>query len=67
MISYSMSLYALRPIPAGEEITFTYTTLTDARDTRRARLMNAYRFHCECPRCQAPDDILTDGVPMESP
>ena len=54
--SFSSSLYALRPISAGEEITMMYTDITASREVRREKLRRLYGFHCECAYCDLPDD-----------
>ncbi|KAG5636415.1 hypothetical protein H0H81_008125 [Sphagnurus paluster] len=52
--SFSSSLYALRPISPGEEITIIYTDVTQPRDARRARLYAHYGFTCACAFCALP-------------
>jgi len=54
--SFSSSLYALRPIGAGEEITMMYTDISASREVRREKLRLLYGFHCECAYCDLPDD-----------
>ncbi|ETW75264.1 hypothetical protein HETIRDRAFT_430702 [Heterobasidion irregulare TC 32-1] len=49
----TLSLAALRPIRAGEEITIAYTTLTAPAASRRATLRAAFHFACACARCGA--------------
>ncbi|KAJ7463303.1 hypothetical protein FB451DRAFT_1043390 [Mycena latifolia] len=49
--SLSLSLRALRPIPAGHEITVSYVPPTAPRAVRRAQLKAAYSFACRCPAC----------------
>ncbi|KAG6910419.1 hypothetical protein DXG01_010774 [Tephrocybe rancida] len=51
LASFSSSLYALRPIVPGEEITMIYTDVTQPRHTRRAHLLSHYGFTCQCPFC----------------
>jgi hypothetical protein len=47
----SSTLYALRDIAIGEEITTFYTDVTQPRDTRRVELARNHRFRCTCPHC----------------
>ena len=49
-----MSLFATRPVINGDEITITYTKLTDTRKMRRSRRLEMYRFTCECEYCTLP-------------
>ena len=44
---------AIRPIAAGEEVTYSYTKTYDAAASRRETLRRGYFFTCECPRCEA--------------
>ncbi|KAF8234362.1 SET domain-containing protein [Tricholoma matsutake] len=53
--SFSSSLYALRPITAGEEITMMYTDISASREVRREKLRRLYGFDCECTYCDLPD------------
>ncbi|KAF8516572.1 hypothetical protein BU17DRAFT_76629 [Hysterangium stoloniferum] len=55
----SSSLYALRPIRAGEEITITYIDPTHPQSDRVAKLQQNYRFTCDCPHCSL---VLDDQV-----
>ena len=52
-----MEYHLLRPIQAGEQVTFSY--LADLYETptneRRHLLQNTKSFICQCPRCLAPD------------
>ncbi|KAH9477849.1 SET domain-containing protein 5 [Psilocybe cubensis] len=45
------TLYALRPIVAGEEIQKTYINPIFSREKRMSILLNNYRFSCDCPWC----------------
>ncbi|KAJ6629818.1 hypothetical protein B0H10DRAFT_1775631 [Mycena sp. CBHHK59/15] len=49
--SFSLSLAALRPILAGDEITVTYMTPTHSFAERRERLRAQYNFACHCAVC----------------
>ena len=55
MSTFSMLLYATRPIKKDEEITIQYTNLLHSRETRRKILLDLYKFHCECEYCNLPD------------
>ncbi|KAG5722014.1 SET domain-containing protein 5 [Termitomyces sp. T112] len=61
LASFSTSLYALRPIAPGEEITIIYTDVTQSRDTRRARLSSHYGFTCLCSFCTLPSPLLEES------
>ena len=54
--TFSTTLWAMRNIKEGDEITIEYTRLTEPRQTRRGRLFDMYRFHCECEYCNLPDN-----------
>ncbi|KII86621.1 hypothetical protein PLICRDRAFT_43257 [Plicaturopsis crispa FD-325 SS-3] len=55
--TFTLTLSAVKPIRAGEEITVAYIgTLTKSRAERRAELQKSYQFHCECPACNLPTD-----------
>ncbi|KAF9463577.1 hypothetical protein BDZ94DRAFT_1258594 [Collybia nuda] len=56
LASFSSSLYALRPISVGEEITMIYTDVTASREVRRAKLKRLYGFDCGCTYCDLPDE-----------
>ena len=67
MSSYSLSLFALRPIAKDEEITIEYVDLKEERATRRARLLDMYYFHCECEYCNQNSDAVaaSDAARLE--
>ncbi|KAJ7188893.1 hypothetical protein C8R46DRAFT_1244109 [Mycena filopes] len=52
--SFSTSMYALRPIHAGEEIFNQYIDVLAPRAERRAHLAR-YGFTCMCAHCDLPD------------
>ncbi|KII86627.1 hypothetical protein PLICRDRAFT_113980 [Plicaturopsis crispa FD-325 SS-3] len=53
--TFTLTLHAVKPIRAGEEITITYiSTLASSRADRRKALKERYLFHCECPGCALP-------------
>ncbi|KAK7018369.1 SET domain-containing protein 5 [Favolaschia claudopus] len=52
--SFSLSLVALRPIEAGDEITVAYVPPTISRSERRAQLKSLYNFSCRCEFCARP-------------
>ncbi|TVY18552.1 SET domain and MYND-type zinc finger protein 6 [Lachnellula arida] len=47
-----VSLMALDPIRAGEQIFISYVDFTQSRDQRRAELKQRYFFDCECEKCK---------------
>ncbi|KDR68442.1 hypothetical protein GALMADRAFT_257170 [Galerina marginata CBS 339.88] len=51
LASLTESLYALRPIAAGEEIHKPYINPALPRETRISILQKNYRFTCDCPWC----------------
>ncbi|KAF7334623.1 SET domain-containing protein [Mycena venus] len=55
--SFSLSLVALRPIHAGQEITVAYITPTCSRTERRAKLKAIYNFSCRCEFCARPASL----------
>ncbi|KAG6832082.1 hypothetical protein H0H87_002910 [Tephrocybe sp. NHM501043] len=61
LASFSSSLYALRPIAPGEEITMIYTDVTQNRDARRARLHAHHGFICHCPFCTLPSPLSEES------
>ncbi|MBE3042828.1 SET domain-containing protein [Candidatus Bathyarchaeota archaeon] len=56
------TIYALRDIDAGEEITINYTSYTSytrcfyTREERQKRLRERYAFDCSCRLCSLPPD-----------
>lgn len=52
--SFSVCMYALRPVRAGEEIHNQYIDVLAPRDERRAQLA-CYDFECMCTHCDLPD------------
>ncbi|KAJ7186406.1 hypothetical protein C8R46DRAFT_274791 [Mycena filopes] len=65
--SFSLSLVALRPIHAGQEITVAYITPTYSRAERRAQLKSMYNFSCRCEFCARPEAVTSysDAVRSE--
>ncbi|KAF8179930.1 hypothetical protein K438DRAFT_1603255 [Mycena galopus ATCC 62051] len=55
--SLSLSLVALRPIQAGQEITVAYVTPTCSRTERRSKLKTMYNFSCRCEICARPASL----------
>jgi hypothetical protein len=55
------TLYALRDIPVGEELTVSYLCGTGemARDERRDLLRKGWRFECNCECCSLTDVALS--------
>ncbi|KAL1667185.1 hypothetical protein GGF50DRAFT_49164 [Schizophyllum commune] len=60
----ALTLRAVRPIRAGEEITINYVDVALPRAERRARLRATYHFDCHCPAC-ARDDPRSDAARAE--
>jgi hypothetical protein len=59
-------LRALRPLRAGEELTFSYIgehvlASPEERDERRSVLHRRWGFWCECPRCEAQKKPVTEA------
>ncbi|KII86622.1 hypothetical protein PLICRDRAFT_113461 [Plicaturopsis crispa FD-325 SS-3] len=53
--TFTLTLHAVRPIQAGDEITVTYiSTLASSRADRRQVLKERYGFHCGCSGCALP-------------
>eukprot|EP00049_Salpingoeca_infusionum_P005855 m.97893 g.97893 ORF g.97893 m.97893 type:complete len:582 (+) comp13113_c1_seq2:2686-4431(+) len=51
----TVTVRALRPIAAGDEVTVSYVDLLQPRAQRRAELMQTKEFTCHCLRCDVPD------------
>jgi hypothetical protein len=49
------TLYALRDINAGDELTIYYDTIVQRRTERQAKLKENWRFICQCDCCQLTD------------
>jgi hypothetical protein len=58
-VSFSLSLVALRPIQAGQEITVAYITPTHSRRERRTKLKAMYNFSCRCEFCARPAAVTS--------
>ncbi|KAF8152563.1 hypothetical protein B0H34DRAFT_784605 [Crassisporium funariophilum] len=56
--TFSLSLTAVRPIDAGEEITIPYVAPDMLSDLRRDTLSTLYGFECVCSYCQLPEDKI---------
>ncbi|KAJ7655617.1 hypothetical protein DFH06DRAFT_1329065 [Mycena polygramma] len=54
--SFSVCMFTLRPIRAGEEIHNQYIDVLAPRAERRAELTR-YGFECMCVHCDLPDDV----------
>ncbi|KAF6756007.1 hypothetical protein DFP72DRAFT_307035 [Ephemerocybe angulata] len=52
----SSTLFALRDIEAGEEITNTYVHPLQSKADRWKKLQPDYRFDCDCPWCNHKDE-----------
>ncbi|KPI40949.1 uncharacterized protein AB675_10592 [Cyphellophora attinorum] len=69
----SISVHALRPIDAGDELRITYIDAAADRARRQSELLERYFFFCDCARCerekaskgmasQAPSTTLTEAI-----
>lgn len=47
----SHKVYAVRDIPAGEELSISYVDVLHDRQTRQRLLKNTWGFDCSCERC----------------
>ncbi|RXW22477.1 hypothetical protein EST38_g3377 [Candolleomyces aberdarensis] len=56
----SATLYALRDIQEGEEITITYADPLQPRSDRWKKLQPDYRFTCDCPWCTHSDSAAQE-------
>lgn len=52
----SISIHALKPIKAGEELRITYIDATTDVSRRRSELKERYFFDCDCPACRDQTD-----------
>jgi hypothetical protein len=57
-----MQILALIDISAGQELTHSYTDLTNCRDIRQHNLNCIYGFQCDCRRCSFTQRSLTDST-----
>lgn len=51
-----LAFTTLRPVAAGDELTFSYVPVTDDAAKRRSVLQTHFQFDCGCARCGADDD-----------
>ncbi|KAK7962019.1 uncharacterized protein PG986_002844 [Apiospora aurea] len=56
---HKMTVYALRDIEPGEEITITYINL-ETCDVRQKTLQDGFQFTCSCKACTLPEDICKE-------
>ncbi|KAJ7759648.1 hypothetical protein B0H16DRAFT_1313336 [Mycena metata] len=56
-VTFALSLVALRPIRAGQEITVAYIAPTYSRAERRTQLKSMYNFSCRCEFCARPEAV----------
>ncbi|KAJ7160618.1 hypothetical protein C8R43DRAFT_881458 [Mycena crocata] len=59
--SFSLSLEAVRPIPADAEITVAYVATDTTRSIRRAALQATHNFTCLCAFCARPDAVIAQS------
>lgn len=57
--NYRMQIHACRDIPAGEEITTSYTKILWDTTARRLHLYRTKQFWCDCARCADPTEMAT--------
>lgn len=50
--TFSLTLYSVRDIAAGDQITIAYTDVLSPRAERTKRLRAAYKFACRCTSCR---------------
>jgi hypothetical protein len=50
--TFSVTLFAVRPIESNEEITIAYTDLLEARAIRQQKLQISFGFACKCEFCE---------------
>lgn len=51
---------AIRPIPAGHTIEYSYVDLLQAKPQRQAQLRDGFGFECTCWRCATESEELKD-------
>lgn len=54
----SFKFYAIRNVPQGEALGFSYIDPTMHKSERRLHL-STWGFKCECPRCEGPEDLFS--------
>ncbi|KZT54731.1 hypothetical protein CALCODRAFT_485295 [Calocera cornea HHB12733] len=54
-LTFSIILLDGGVLPAGDEITISYVSVSLPRPTRRAQLASEYYFDCSCVRCEEED------------
>ncbi|KLO07474.1 hypothetical protein SCHPADRAFT_909449 [Schizopora paradoxa] len=55
-IGDAFALRVLQDMKKGEELTVSYIEADVSYDEKRFRMMNSWRFNCECIVCQADDE-----------
>eukprot|EP00013_Stygamoeba_regulata_P012849 CAMPEP_0177676738 /NCGR_PEP_ID=MMETSP0447-20121125/27975_1 /TAXON_ID=0 /ORGANISM="Stygamoeba regulata, Strain BSH-02190019" /LENGTH=431 /DNA_ID=CAMNT_0019185373 /DNA_START=33 /DNA_END=1328 /DNA_ORIENTATION=- len=60
-----LTMSATRDIQPEEELTITYTKLSETVENRRARLKRGWNFHCRCPRCIEEEKEASHGSQTE--
>ncbi len=58
--------HTLHRVAEGEELVYSYTDLMRPRQMRRATLLAAYYFSCDCPRCQGAESVSVLDWALES-
>ncbi|KAJ7281033.1 hypothetical protein C8J57DRAFT_1501230 [Mycena rebaudengoi] len=59
--TFTLSLEAVRPILAGEEITLAYIAPLNSCARRRDALRSGFNFTCRCDSCALPDAAAIDA------
>jgi len=54
-LMFSIALAEGDTLPAGEEVTISYVSVSLPRPNRRAQLSREYHFDCSCARCEEED------------
>lgn len=54
----SFKFYAIRDVPRGETLCFSYIDPTMCKSERRLHL-STWGFKCECPRCEGAEDLFS--------
>ncbi|KZO97657.1 hypothetical protein CALVIDRAFT_78055 [Calocera viscosa TUFC12733] len=64
-LTFSIVLPEGEVLPAGEEITISYVSVSLPRPNRRAQLASEYHFDCSCERCEDEDRRKTKASKKE--
>lgn len=53
--------YAVREIPAGEELTLSYMNPFEAHAVRQQHVLQSWGFKCTCRQCALPEDEIRES------